>query len=199
LAVLLISFYYFIRKASAAYGQLQLKWHPPAPFDPRLLRWDLNAAMYRFVFVLLGLVLFLFALYLTRYEYLGDKASVGGQANFHSGKVDFVGIDGKTLSARVNGHQAAAAGIILRFPAWLRYAGLANYQRIVDFRGFNENQYHYNHPPADWLQRYADPLFVFFYKNNQWLGIPKAIYVESPYFSPGKHQIFVTHSGYIVE
>lgn len=198
-AVLFLSFYYFIRKAAAVFGHLRLKWNPPAPYDPRLLRYDLNAAIFRFFFVLLGLILFLFALYLTRYQYLGDKATLGGQANFRNGRVEFVGVEGAALSVSVQGHQAAAGGVILRFPTWLRYAGLANYQKIVTFRGFNENQYHYNQPPADWLQAHTDSLFVFFYKNRKWLAVPEAMYVESPYFNPGKHQVFVTHSGYIVD
>ena len=106
---------------------------------------------------------------------------------------------GPRISAPVQGHQAAMAGIIMRFPTWLRFAGLGNYHKAITFRGFNQNEYHYNTPPADWLQSYADGLFVFFYKNKSWLKTPEAIYVESPYFNPGKHQVFVTHSGYIVD
>ena len=57
-----------------------------------------------------------------------------------------------------------------------------------------ENQYHYVRPKADWIRSYADPVYVFLYK-HEWLD---ARYTESVYFPPGKHQVLVTHSGYIV-
>lgn len=199
LVFFLISFYFFLRKASAAFGQLRLKWNPPAPYDPRLLRFDLNAAIFRMIFVLIGLVLLLLAVYLSRYQYLTDRATLAGVIVFQKGTAEYRSDAGTGMSARVQGHQAAMAGIILRFPTWLRFVGLGNYHKAVTFRGFNQNEYHYNTPPADWLQTYADGLFVFCYKNKSWLKTPEAIYVESPYFNPGKHQVFVTHSGYIVD
>lgn len=198
LAILLISFYYFIRKVSAAYAQLRLKWHPPAPYDPRLLRFDLNAAFFRLIFVATGAVLFALALYLSSYQYLEQKATPAGEAVFKKSRVEYRSENSQQLTVSVQGQRVAAAGILLRFPTFLRYVGLANYHQVITFRGFNQNEYHYKPPPPDWIQNHADSLFVFFYKNRDWLTIPEAIYVESPYFTQGRHEIFVTHSGYIV-
>lgn len=198
LAVLLFSLYYFIRKCSAAYGQLRLKWNPPAPYDPRLLRFDMNAALFRLIFVVLGGVLLALALYLSGYQYLGEKATPAGVAVFKKSKVEYRSEAGEDLTVAVQGHQVAAAGILLRFPGFLRYMGLANYHRVITFQSFSHNEYHYKPPPPEWLQNHADSLFIFFYKNRDWLTIPSAVYVESPYFTPGRHEFFVTHSGYIV-
>lgn len=199
LAFLVISFYFFFRKAASTYRQLRLKWNPPAPYDPRLLRYEMNAAIFRSLFVLIGVALLLAALYLTRYQFVGDKTSPGGVATFGKGEVAYSNMAGDEWKVKVQGHQAAAGGIILRFPTWLRFAGIGNYFRIVTFRGFDENEYHYMPPPEDWLQQYADSMFLFIYKNRNWLKMPEALYVESPYFNPGKRRIFATHSGFIID
>ena len=199
LFILLVSTYYFLRKSSAAFAQLRKKWNPPAPYDPRLLRFDLNAAAFRSIFVVIGAVLFCLALYLSRYQYVGEKAIPAGETSYQKAEIVFRSMDGKQVAARVQGQKAAAAGIFLRFPKSFRYIGLGTYHKLITFRGFKDNQYHYNPPPAEWLDEHADWFFVFCYKNRKWLKIPEAVYAESPYFSPGKkHQIFVTRSGYIV-
>jgi len=198
-AYLLFVTYFFIGRLKSMFSQLRRKWNPPAPYQPQLLIYYKNASIFWFFVVLTGLVLFLFAIYLSRYQYVGDKVYPAGQATLHRNNVSFVSHNGVSNTYAVRGGEVAAGGIFLRFSPWMRILGLETYHRLITFRGNQENVYHYSKPTAVWLESYADWLYVFFYKNKKWFPFADPFYTESPYFAGGKRRLLVTHSGYIIQ
>lgn len=181
------------------FDQLKRKWNPPAPFQPQLLQYYKNASIFWSFFVLTGLILLVFALYLSRYQYVGEKVYPAGQASLHRGSVDFFNYDGTSRTYPVRGGEVAAGGIFLRFRPWMRFLGLQTYHKLITFRGNQENTYHYIKPAAAWLESYADRFYVFLYKNKEWIPLADPFYTESPYFAGSKRGLLVTHSGYIIQ
>jgi hypothetical protein len=190
--------YFFLKRLKSTYNLLQKKWHPPAPFDPRLLNYQRNAAIFWFILLIPSGLLMALAIYLSSYQLLAKKAVIAGKAEFRGETVTFTRYDGKIVNSRVNGNRAAAAGIFLRFPNGLGYLGLHSYQKIITFRGSNQFEYHYQPPDPKWLANYVDVFFKFLYTRRDWFQFLAPTYRESPYFGAGKHRIFATHSGYIV-
>lgn len=198
-AVLLISLLFLLRRLTGAIGQMRRKRRPGLPYQPALLRYNIHAAIFWLFPLFLGILLLWFAVYLSGYQYVGARVAKAGVASFHRGSVQYASTDGRQkLVMPVRGKTVAAAGVFLRFPTWLSYAGLGSYHKVISFRGFQDNRYHYIPPDADWLQSYCDPLYLFAYRNSDRAGLLNAFYAESPYFDAGKHEIYVTRSGYIV-
>jgi hypothetical protein len=194
LLILLIVLWFLIKRLRALFDQLHRKWNPPAPYQPQLLVYFRNAVLWWCFLLLFALAFMAAAIYLSRYQYVGEGVEVAGTAVHHGGHVEFTSYDGAQSEYQVHGGQVAAGGIFFRFPSWARFLGLRTYHHLVTFRGMVDNQYHYAKPKAEWIESYADRIYVFLYK-QEWL---EAHYTESVYFPPGKHQILVTHSGYIV-
>lgn len=192
---------FWLSRMKRMFGQLQRKWNPPSPFDPRLLQHYKNAVYLWSVLLFIGLMLFLFSFYLTSYEYVGAKVQLSGQATRRGNQVDFVSSTGAQMSAPVKGSQIAAAGIFLKFPSWMRYVGLENYHRLVTFRGNQETAYHYGEKPdAEWLRQYLkDPVFLFLYEHRDWPLLMEPSYTESVYFSGARNKVLVTREGYIIQ
>jgi hypothetical protein len=197
--LLLLSLYYFIQRVRGAFSQLRRKWHPPSPFDPHMLRYQLNGVKFWTPFLILFAFLVGFAFYLSRYQYIAEKAQPAGSISYSREHINYVNDRGISTDYQVRGGRAAAGGIFLRFPKWLKVLGLQNYHQVVTFRTMDQREYHYNQPDPEWISDYADPLYSFFYRNRNWLKIPETSYIESPYFSGGKRKLFVTRSGYIVD
>ena len=198
LVVLLVTLYFLVARIRKLWDQLWRKWHPPSPFDPRLLTYYKNAAYWWGFLVLLGLLFFSLALYLARYQFLGRGVELAGTARVQGGSVFYVNYNGGKIVAHVKGPEVAAAGVFLRFPSWMRFLGLETYHKMITFRGNLENKYHYQKPEADFLAPYVDRFYFLLYKHRKDLGVVEPFYTESPYFS-GNRRIFVTHSGYIIQ
>jgi hypothetical protein len=197
-ALCFLCLYFFIKRLRSTFHQLQRKWHPPAPYDPRLLKYQRNAAIFWLFLLLPSALLLAFAIYLSSYQLLAKKAVIAGQAEFRGEKVTFTGYDGKVIAATVHGSRAAGAGIFLKFPDILGYLGLHSYHKIITFRGSSQFEYHYQAPDPKWVGNYVDVLFEALYTHRNWFQFLAPTYRESPYFASGKHRIFATHSGYIV-
>jgi hypothetical protein len=195
---LLLCVFFLIARLRKVYNQLWRKWHPPTPFDPRLLKYFKNAALWWFFWTLFGGLLVTFALYLCKYQYIGTSVELAGKIRRQGNTIRYANYDHTELTVTVQGGEAAAGGIFLRFPRWMRYLGLQNYHKLITFRGNQENKYHYSKPGPEWLETYADPLYIFIYKHQKGLNL-KAFYTESPYFSGITHRLYVTHSGYIIQ
>lgn len=194
----LIALYFFLKRSRATYAQLQRKWNPPAPYDPRLLKYDRNAAVFWLIMLIPSGLLLALAFYLSNYQLLAKKAVIAGRAEWNGNIVRFIRYDGNVMTAPAKGNRVAAAGIFLKFPNILRYVGLRTYHRVITFRGSSEFQYHYMQPDPEWLENYVDPFFCSLYAHRTWFKAVEPAYRESPYFGHGKHRIFATHSGYIV-
>jgi hypothetical protein len=179
--------------------QLHRKWNPPAPFQPALLQHAKTGALLWSFFVILGVLLLTFAIYLSDYQFVSNRVELTGQASLHKHSVNFVSYNGITRAYSVNGNQVAAGGIFIRFPKWMSYIGLENYHKLITFRGNNENEYHYMEPPDSWVKENSDAVYGFLYRFRQTLSFLQLRYTESPYFSGSKRKIFVTHSGYIIQ
>lgn len=199
LILFLLCVYYFIQRAKGAYSQLRRKWHPPAPFDPHMLRYQINGVKFWTPLIVITGILLAFAFYLSQFQYVAEKAQPGGNISFKRGSIAYIDIKGNSSIHELRGSRAAAGGLFLRFPKWMKVLGLQNYHKVVTFRRMEDREYHYNQPSPDWLAGYADPIFLFFFKNRSWLKIPEAAYIESPYFSGGSRKLFVTRAGYIVD
>lgn len=197
-ALFFISLYFLLKRARATYAQLRRKWNPPAPYDPRLLKYDRNATLFWLIMLIPSGMLLALAFYLSSYQLLAGKAVIAGRAEWNGNIVRFIRYDGNVMTSPVKGSRAAAAGIFLKFPNILRFLGLRTYHRVITFRGSSEFQYHYMPPDPEWLENYVDPFFCSLYAHRKRLKVVDPTYRESPYFGPGKHQIFATHSGYIV-
>lgn len=194
----LITLYFFLKRTRATYVQLQKKWNPPAPYDPLLLKYDRNATIFWLVLLIPAGLLLGLAIYLGSYQLLAKKAVIAGRADFNGRTVKFLRYDGNVLTTPVKGGRAAAAGIFLKFPGFLRFIGLHTYHKVITFRSSNEFQYRYMQPDPEWLQDYVDPFYCSLYAHRKWLKVVEPTYRESPYFGHGKHRVFATHSGYIV-
>jgi len=179
--------------------QLHRKWNPPAPFQPELLRVAKTGVLLWSFFVLIGASILAFAVYLSHYQYVSNRVVLAGEASLHRNSVSFVSAEGANSNYPVNGNQAAAGGIFIRFPKWMSYIGLENYHKLITFRGNNENQYHYMDPPDSWVKANSDPVYGFLYQFRSTLSFLQLRYTESPYFSGSKRKIFLTHSGYIIQ
>jgi hypothetical protein len=191
----LIALWVLIRRFNGMFDQLRRKWNPPAPYQPGLLVYYRNAVWFWSFVLLIAIAFMAVAFYLSRYQYIGGGVEPAGIAVRHGSTVRFTRYTGGEEKFTVHGSQIAAAGLFLRFPDWMRFVGLATYHRLITFRGMDQNEYHYAKPKADWIKPYADPIYVFLYKNG-WFN---TYYTESVYFSGGKNRILVTHSGYIVQ
>lgn len=193
--------YFLFKRLGLLFGQLRRKWNPPSPYDPRLMAYYRNAVTFWALFLLVGLVMLSLSFYLSRFQYLGEKVEPAGLATYRGNTVQFVDVDGVEMTVTIKGEQAAAAGVFLRFPDWMGFLGLRTYHRLVTFRGNAQSEYHYGErPDAVWLRSFLDdPIYLFLYKNRNWLKIADPFYTESVYFINGKHRIHVTHSGYIIQ
>jgi hypothetical protein len=181
------------------YSQLRRKWHPPSPYDPRLLSFEKNAVLFWIPFVILSALLLTFAVYLSGYRYIGNKAQPAGTIVTKHGVLEYTDERGKSMHVQISGNRIAAGGIFMRFPKWTNIVGLGTYEKIITFRNIDQGKYHYQPPDEGWLEDYgADKIFVFLYKYREKWKFPEAFYVESPYFMGGKRIVFVTRSGYIV-
>jgi len=197
--LVLISLRFLIVRLQGMFGQLRRRWNPPAPYDPHILEYFRNAAVFWFCCLVPSLILLYFAFYLTKYQYLGAHTENGGIAQLKKGTVFYMDQNLKEQSYPVKGNQAAAAGLFLKFPDWAQYIGLGTYHQLVSFRGNEENELHYQKIDPEDLDPYADPFFMFIFKNQKYMVI-QALYMESPYFPAGaKHKILVTRNGYIIE
>lgn len=185
---------FLIARLRGMFDQLRRKWNPPAPYQPALLVYFRNSVLWWCFVLLIGFAFLAVAIYLSHYQYVGEGVEVSGIAVHHAGAVRFTSYDGVEQQFQTRGGQIAAGGLFFRFPPWARFLGLATYHRLVTFRGNEENQYHYARPGVEFIQSYADPVYIFLYKRQ----LLDAHYTESVYFPTGKHQILVTHSGYIV-
>ncbi len=181
------------------FSQLRRKWHPPSPYDPRLLRFEKNAVLFWIPFVILSGLLLTSAVYLAGYRYIGNKAQPGGTLVHKNGVLEYTDERGNSMNFKVTGSRLAAGGIFLRFPKWTNLIGLGTYDKVITFRSPEQAKYHYQPPDGDWLADIgADKIFVFLYKFREKWKFPETLYIESPYFSGGKRILFVTRSGYIV-
>ncbi len=182
------------------YSQLRRKWNPPYPYDPILLRFQRNAVLFWLPFLILSAVLILTAVYLSTYRYVGDRAYPAGTAAIKRGVVQYTDNRGHTTDFRWSGSRASAGGIFLRFPKWIRFTGLGNYEKLITFTSIEQNKHHYQQPNDEWLADHgADVIFRFLHRNRKYCKFPEAVYVESPYFSGGRRKLFITRNGYIID
>lgn len=198
LALVLLCLFLSIKRFSPYIRELRRKWNPPAPYDARLLRFYRNAFLFWLACLVPSLLLLVFSVYLTRYQWIGTKVELVGEVNYKHGVLELRRPDGTQQTFPARGQKQAAAGILMQFPQWMRYLGLTTYHQLVGFRSPEEQQFRYSKPTPDYIETISDSFFSFVYKNQSWLFI-RAIYTESPYFSGSGHKIFVTHSGYIVQ
>jgi hypothetical protein len=194
LLIFLIVLWFLVARLRGYFDQWWRKKNPPAPYQPQLLVYFRNAALWWSFILLFAIALVVVAVYLSGYQYIDEGVKVAGTAMHHGGSVHFRSYNGVETDYPTRGAEVAAGGIFFRFPPWMRFLGLRTYHRVVTFRGMADNQYHYTRPDANWIHGYADPIYSFLYKKG-WLD---AHYTESVYFPSGKHQVLVTHSGYIV-
>jgi hypothetical protein len=191
--------YFLIKRLREMLSQLHRKRNPPAPFQPSLLHQAKIGVAVWSTIAIFGLLLLALAYYLSHFQFLSTKVDLLGEATLRSGTVHFTRYDGAKLTYGVEGTQAAAGGIFLRFPKWMSHLGLENYHRLITFRGNGENEYHYKEPPDSWIKENSDPFYSFLYSYRKYLEFLQLRYTESPYFTGSKRKIFVTHSGYIVQ
>jgi len=178
---------------------LQRKWNPPAPYDPHLLTYLRNAFLFWLVWLIPAGALLFLAFFLTRYQYLGLHTEPVGVAQLKKGSVRFVGNNLQDGDYPIKGSQAAAAGVVIKFPPWMRYIGLSSYHQLIGFHGNQDNELRYLKPPPEALEPYVDGFFLFLYKHQK-VSVIRTEYLESPYFGAGeKHRILITPNGYIVE
>lgn len=198
-ALVLLCLIFTVSRFHAYFADLRKKWNPPAPYEPLLLGFKRRAFWLWLCLLIPALLLLGFAIYLTTYQWVGNKIEVAGEVtSFHHGAITFRDNRGQVTTYPVQGSKQAAAGLFLQFPSWMRYIGLATYHQLIGFRGPAEMDYRYQKAPPEYISRFGDPFFTFVYKNQGWLFI-SARYEESPYFSGPGHRIIVTHSGYIVQ
>jgi hypothetical protein len=196
---LAFTLYFLIKRLREVFSQLHRKRNPPQPFQPQLLHQAKIGVWVWSIFSILAISILLFAIYLTRFQYISTKVEPAGEASLRNGSIQFTGTDGIKRSFSVKGAQAAAGGIFIRFPSWMSYLGLENYHRLITFRGIGENEYHYKEPPDSWISENSDAVYGFLYRFRKELEFLRIRYTESPYFSGSKRKLFVTHSGYIIQ
>lgn len=193
----LLILYIWIKRLRIYADEVHRKNNPPLPYDPRLLLMYRNGVILWGIPLVLTACLLALAFYLTRFQFLGSRAELLGEADVQHSSVIFHSTNyGDTY--RIRGSQAAASGLILRFPAWTEILGLKNYHRFLGFRGNQETDFRYYTPQPQALAPYVDPFLLFLYKNQSWTHI-QAKYQESSYFAGAHRKVFVTHSGYIIE
>lgn len=190
--------YFLLKRLREMFNQFRRKWNPPAPFQPELLHQAKVGATIWSFFAILGVLLVAFAWYLSHYQYLSTKVDLAGEATLRGGAVNFSSYNGSRNTYTVEGTQAAAGGVFIRFPKWMSYLGLENYHKLITFRGNGENEYHYREPPDSWVKENSDSFFALLYHFRKELSFLQPRYTESPYFAGSKRKIFVTHSGYII-
>lgn len=197
-ALVLLCLFFIIRNFIPYLSQLRRKWNPPAPYDAILIRFYRRAFWFWLVCLIPSLLLFGFSVYLTQYQWIGTRVELVGDVNYKHGVLELRSPDGTLQTFPVRGQKQAAAGILMRFPDWMRHLGLATYHQLVGFRSPEEQQFRYNKPTIEYIESISDDFFSYAYKNQDWLFI-RTEYTESPYFEGSGHKIFVTHSGYIVQ
>jgi hypothetical protein len=198
LALVLLCFFFVIKRLSPYLRELRRKWNPPAPYDAVLIRFYRTAFLFWLVCLVPSLLLLSFSVYLTRYQWIGTKVELAGEVDYKHGVLELRSPAGRQQTFPVRGQKQAAAGILMQFPGWMRYLGLATYHQLVGFRSPEEQQFRYNKATPEYVDTISDRFFSFVYRNQSWLFI-QAKYTESPYFTGSGHKIFITHSGYIVQ
>lgn len=198
-ALVLLCLYFVIKRFAAYFADLRRKWNPPAPYDPILLGFKRRAFFFWLVLLIPSLILLYFALYLTRYQWIGSREETAGEVvALHHGVFEFRDYSGQITNYPVKETKQAAAGLFLHFPKWMRYLGLTTYHQMIGFRSPSEIEFRYMKPTPDYIRLFGDDFFCWVYRNQNWFFM-KAIYRESPYFTGSGHIIYVTHSGYIVQ
>src|SRR5262245_14711266 len=157
--ILLFILRYAIVRFVYMWRQLQRKWHPPAPYDPHLLQYTRNAFLFWLVLLIPAAILLYFALFLTKYQYIGLHTEPAGVAQLKKGVVRFVGQNLQDGDYPIRGTQAAAAGVLMKFPPWTRYIGLGSYHQLIGFHGNQDNELRYLKPPPEALEPYVDGFF----------------------------------------
>lgn len=198
-AFLAFTLYFLLKRLREMFSELHRKWNPPAPFQPAMLHRAKIGVWIWLIFSVLSGSILLFAIYLSRFQFVSSKVELAGEATMRNGVVDFTNYNGVKWSTPVKGRQVAAGGIFIRFPDWMSYLGLENYHKLVTFRGNAENEYHYREPPDNWIKQNSDWFYGFLYRYRKELDFLRLRYTESPYFSGTKRKLFVTHSGYIIQ
>lgn len=198
-AFLAFTIYFLIKRLREMFSQLHRKWNPPAPFQPVLLQSAKVGVWIWLFFSVLSASIFLLAIYLSHFQFVSSKVQLAGEATLRNGVVQYTNYDGSKRSFPVKGTRVASGGIFIRFPDWMSYLGLENYHKLLTFRGYGENEYHYKEPPDTWIKQNSDWFYGFLYRYRKELDFLRLRYTESPYFSGTKRKIFVTHSGYIVQ
>jgi hypothetical protein len=199
LLLFLIPLFFFVRRLRALLDQYRKRRNPPMPYQPLLLEYYRNATIFWFIFLIPVTLLLVLAIYLSQFQYLGARAEIAGTANFQGSTVLLTSYNGSQNQFHVKGDRAAAAGIFLKFPRSWSAVGLETYHKLITFRGSEETAFRYFQPSAESLKSDLDPFLCSLYAHRDWIQFVQISYAESPYFAHGKHRIFVTHSGYIVD
>src|SRR5436309_9703819 len=107
LLFLLIALWFLIKRLRTLFDQLHRKWNPPAPYQPQLLVYFRNAVLWWSFVLLIALLLMAIAIYLSRYQYVGEGVEVAGTAVYHGDHVRFASYNGVQREYQIHGNQAA--------------------------------------------------------------------------------------------